>query len=49
MIVAYTIIVVYSLALILIFMYALAQLNLLFNYRSAQKKEDTSPKFDFTN
>jgi cellulose synthase/poly-beta-1,6-N-acetylglucosamine synthase-like glycosyltransferase len=30
-------------------MYALAQLNLLFNYRSAQKKEDTSPKFDFTN
>lgn len=49
MILAYTIIVVYSLALILIFMYALAQLNLLFNYRSAQKKEDTSPKFDFTN
>ena len=49
MIVVYTIIVVYSLALILIFMYALAQLNLLFNYRSAQKKEDTSPKFDFTN
>ena len=49
MIVAYTIIVVYSLALILIFMYALAQLNLLINYRSAQKKEDTSPKFDFTN
>jgi len=30
-------------------MYALAQLNLLFNYLSAQKKEDTSPTFDFSN
>lgn len=49
MVIEYTIIVIYSLALILIFMYALAQLNLLFNYISAQKKEDTSPKFDFTN
>ncbi len=43
------IIVIYSTALILIFMYALAQLNLLFNYLSAQKKNDTSPKFDFSN
>ncbi|TJY37849.1 cellulose synthase family protein [Pontimicrobium aquaticum] len=43
------IIIIYSTALILIFMYALAQLNLLFNYLSAQKKEDTSPKFDLTN
>ena len=42
------IIVIYSTALILIFMYALAQLNLLFNYLSAQKKNDTSPKFDFS-
>tara|TARA_B100000767_G_scaffold251932_1_gene255324 strand:- start:6567 stop:8057 length:1491 start_codon:yes stop_codon:yes gene_type:complete len=49
MVLEYIIITIYSLALILIFMYALAQLNLLFNYRSAQKKEDTSPKFDFTN
>jgi cellulose synthase/poly-beta-1,6-N-acetylglucosamine synthase-like glycosyltransferase len=30
-------------------MYALAQLNLLFNYLSAQKKQDSSPKFDFSN
>ena len=36
-------IIIYSTALILIFMYALAQLNLLFNYLSAQKKQDTSP------
>ena len=43
------IIIVYSTALILIFMYALAQLNLLFNYLSAQKKQDQSPKFDFSN
>ncbi|WP_111708047.1 cellulose synthase family protein [Lutibacter citreus] len=43
------IIVVYSTALILIFLYALAQLNLLFNYLAAQKKENDSPKFDFSN
>ena len=43
------IIVIYSTALILIFLYALAQLNLLFNYLSAQKKQDTAPKFDFSN
>lgn len=49
MILEYTIIAVYSIALILIFMYALAQLNLLFNYVSAQEKEDTCPKFDLSN
>ena len=43
------IIIIYSTALILIFMYALAQLNLLFNYLSAQKKQDKSPKFDLSN
>ncbi len=43
------IIIVYSTALILIFMYALAQLNLLFNYLSAKKKRDNSPKFDLSN
>ncbi|QTE22101.1 cellulose synthase family protein [Polaribacter cellanae] len=42
-------IVIYSISLLLIFMYALAQLNLLFNYLKAQKKTDTSKKFDFTN
>ena len=43
------IIVVYSAALILIFMYALAQLNLLFNYLSAHKSEkDDNEKFDLS-
>ena len=49
MIIEYLIISIYSLALILIFLYALAQLNLLFNYVSAQKQEDTCSKFDFDN
>jgi len=48
MIVEYIIITIYSIALILIFMYSIAQLNLLFNYLSARKKEDTCDKFDFT-
>ena len=43
------IIVIYSSALVLIFMYALAQLNLLFNYLKADKYSTDSPKFDFTN
>ena len=43
------IIVIYSTALVLIFMYALAQLNLLFNYLKADKYSTMSPKFDFTN
>jgi cellulose synthase/poly-beta-1,6-N-acetylglucosamine synthase-like glycosyltransferase len=49
MILETTIIVIYSTALILIFMYALAQLNLLFNYLSAQKKEHQCAQFDLTN
>lgn len=49
MILEYIVIAIYSIALILIFLYALAQLNLLFNYMSAQKKEDTCLKFDFNN
>ena len=49
MILEYAIITIYSIALLLIFMYALAQLNLLFNYISAQKKEDTCPRFDLKN
>jgi len=49
MIVEYIIITVYSIALLLIFMYSIAQLNLLFNYLSAQKKKDTCVKFDFSN
>ncbi|MCG1036150.1 cellulose synthase family protein [Polaribacter sargassicola] len=49
MILEYTIILIYSISLILIFMYALAQLNLLFNYLKARKKLDNSEKFDFSN
>ena len=43
------IIVIYSTALVLIFMYALAQLNLLFNYLKADKYSTESPKFNFAN
>ena len=43
------IITVYTISLLLIFMYALAQLNLLFNYLKYRNKPDNSPKFDFTN
>ena len=42
-------IIIYSVSLLLIFMYALAQLNLLFNYLKAQKLVDKSPKYNFTN
>lgn len=48
-VVSYIIIVIYTIALVLIFMYAIAQLNLLFNYLKAQKKEDNSEKFNFNN
>ena len=40
MVVEYIIIVIYSISLVLIFMYALAQLNLLFNYLKAQKTKE---------
>ncbi|MFC5193793.1 cellulose synthase family protein [Bizionia hallyeonensis] len=49
MIIEGIIITIYTLALLLIFMYALAQLNLLFNYLSAKKKIDNTPKFNFKN
>ncbi|MDC7997346.1 cellulose synthase family protein [Gilvibacter sediminis] len=42
------ILIVYSAALIMIFMYALAQLNLLFNYLRARKTQKDSPKFDLS-
>ena len=48
MILEYIIITIYSISLVLIFLYALAQLNLLFNYLSAQKKEDRSPQFNLS-
>ncbi|AXT21107.1 glycosyltransferase [Flavobacteriaceae bacterium AU392] len=43
------IILIYSTALILIFMYALAQLNLLFNYITAQKKDTKCEQFNLKN
>ncbi len=42
------VIIIYTIALILIFMYALAQLNLLFNYLSA-KKNTSCKTFDLSN
>lgn len=49
MILEYIIIIVYSICLLLIFMYALAQLNLLVNYLKYRNKEDKSPKFNLKN
>ncbi|WP_111309330.1 cellulose synthase family protein [Confluentibacter sediminis] len=49
MIVETIIIVVYTISLILIFMYALAQLNLLFNYLASKRKVMSCESFDFTN
>ncbi len=43
-----TIITIYTLALIVIFIYSLSQLQLLLNYLKATKTTDTSEKFDFT-
>ncbi len=48
MVIEYIVILIYSISLVLIFMYALAQLNLLFNYLKARKKIDDSEKFDFS-
>ncbi len=48
MILEYIVIFIYSLCLLLIFMYALAQLNLLFNYLKYKNKKDTSLKFDLS-
>jgi cellulose synthase/poly-beta-1,6-N-acetylglucosamine synthase-like glycosyltransferase len=42
------IIAVYSIALLLIFMYALAQLNLLFNYLAAQKNKENTLKLNLS-
>lgn len=42
------VILLYSAALLLIFMYALAQLNLLFNYLGSKKHHFRGPKWDFS-
>ena len=44
--VSYFIIAIYSFALILIFLYSLAQLNLLINYLSQKKRNAEAPKFN---
>lgn len=49
MILEYLIIVVYTIALLLILMYALAQLNLLINYYSSKRRHETPELFDFSN
>jgi cellulose synthase/poly-beta-1,6-N-acetylglucosamine synthase-like glycosyltransferase len=46
--ISYLLLLVYLISLILIFAYALAQLNLLFNYLRSKKKQDDSIQFDFT-
>jgi cellulose synthase/poly-beta-1,6-N-acetylglucosamine synthase-like glycosyltransferase len=43
------IIIIYTTALLLIFLYALAQLNLLLNYLSVKNKKDNSPKYNLSN
>ena len=43
-----SIVVIYSIALLLIFLYALAQLNLFVNYLKARRKKDVDPVFDFS-
>ncbi|WP_100610777.1 cellulose synthase family protein [Confluentibacter lentus] len=49
MIVETIIIVVYTISLLLIFMYAVAQLNLLFNYLRSKRKKTDCESFDFSN
>jgi len=49
MIVETIIIVVYTISLLLIFIYAVAQLNLLFNYLTSKRKKTESESFDFSN
>ena len=43
-----SIIIVYTIALLIIFAYSLTQLNLLFNYLGAQRKKDDSPKWNLS-
>lgn len=45
---SYIIMAIYSLALLLIFLYSIAQLNLLLNYLSYKRKEKEAPKSDLS-
>lgn len=49
MILESVIIVIYTIAILLIFMYALAQLNLLYNYLSSKRSDTECEKFDLSN
>jgi len=46
---SYIIIVVYGFALLMVFIYSLAQLHLLFNYLRAKKQKKVAPLLDFSN
>ena len=46
---SYIIIVTYAIALLMIFLYSLAQLHLLLNYIGAKKKKNIDPVIDFSN
>lgn len=48
MLIEITIIIIYTIALLIIFAYSLTQLNLLFNYLKAQKHTDNSPKWNLS-
>lgn len=45
---SYIILIIYSIAILLIFFYSLAQLNLLFNYLKSKKTRKKHEQFDFT-
>lgn len=49
MILEYAIITIYSVSLLLIFIYSVAQLNLLINYLKARNQKDNSVQFNFKN
>ena len=46
--IGYTLLIVYVICLAIIFLYSLAQLNLLFNLLKSKKKKETDQKYDFT-
>ena len=46
---SYFILLIYSICILLIFVYSLAQLNLLINFLKSKKQKDDSPKFSFKN
>ncbi|MCO7184396.1 glycosyltransferase family 2 protein [Tenacibaculum sp. XPcli2-G] len=48
MVLEYIIITLYTISLVLILLYAIAQLNLLINYLKAQKKKESAPKLDLS-